>query len=183
MRKGLKKLLCIATAATLVCGAVSFSACGYKFTPPAGVPEAAAPVESNGGFAVKKGDYIYFINGVDTYTSDNEYGAPVKGSLMRVKAADADAGKNTAEVVIPSLMVAGDYTAGLFIYGDRVYYATPNNMKNTSGVVENTYLDFKSAKLDGTDIQSYFYVADNTTQYRFVEAGEGAGKAVYLLYA
>ncbi len=179
MRKGLKKFLCIVTAATLVSSALSFTACGYTFTPPKGGPEAQAEVTSNGGFAVKKGDYIYFINGVETYTSDNEYGTPQKGSLMRIKAEDADKGTNTAETVIPSLMVAGDYTAGLFIYGDRIYYATPNNMKNTSGVVENTYLDFKSAKLDGTDIQDYFYVSDNTTQYRYVEV-DGT---VYLLYA
>ncbi len=179
MRKGLKKFLCIATAATLVCGALSFTACGYKFTPPSGEVDAQAEVTSNGGFAVKKGDYIYFINGVETYTANNAYGAPEKGSLMRIKAADADAGKNTAELVIPSLMVAGDYTAGIFIYGDRVYYATPNNMKNTAGEVENTYLDFKSAKLDGTDIKSYFYVADNTTQYRYVEVDS----TVYLMYA
>ena len=104
MRKGLKKLLCIITAATLVCSAASLAACGYSFTPPEGGPGADAEVTSNGGFAVQKGDYIYFINGVETYTSDNEYGTPEKGALMRIKAADADAGTNTAETIIPSLM-------------------------------------------------------------------------------
>ncbi|MGN0822147.1 MAG: hypothetical protein ACI4NG_00075, partial [Candidatus Gallimonas sp.] len=44
---------------------------------------------------------------------------------------------------------------------------------------ENDYLDFKSAKLDGSDVRSYFRVSDNATEYRFVQKGE----TVYLLYA
>ncbi len=179
MRKGLKKLLCILTAATLACGTASLAACGYTFTPPEGGPEATAEVSSNGGFVVEKGEYLYFINGVETYTADNEYGAPQKGALMRIKKADIQSGENKAELVIPSLMVSGDTTAGIFIYGDRIYYATPDSRKNTSGVVENSYLDFRSAKLDGTDIKDYFFVADNSTQFRYVEGED----AVYLVYA
>lgn len=179
MRKGFKNILCVAMAATLVCGAASLAACGYQFTPLEQAPEAAASVDSNGGFVVKKGDYIYFINGVETYTSDNTYGTPEKGALMRIKEADVKAGKNNSEIVVPSLMVSGDTEAGIFIYGDRVYYATPENRRNASGAIDNATLDFKSAKLDGSDIQSYFYVSDNSTKFRYVEV-DGT---VYLLYA
>ena len=177
MRK--KTILAVAAAAVLA-GSLSLAACNNKFTPLAGGPAADAAVTSNGGFVVQKGDYAYFINGVETYSSDNTYGKVVKGSLQRIKLADLDEGKNTSETVIPSLMVASDYTAGLFIYGDRIYYATPTNVKNTSGVVENTYLDFKSAKLDGSDIDDLFRVSSNSTVYRFVQAGES--NTVYVLY-
>lgn len=176
MRKMPKKLLTICTAAVMSLCALSLPACS-KFTPLGG-DYASGETVSNGGFVVEKGNYVYFINGVETYTSDNTYGTPVKGALMRIAKTDLADKKNTAEIVIPSLMVAADYTSGIYVYGDRVYYATPNNVKNTAGEVENTYLDFKSAKLDGSDIRSYFNVSDNSTVYRYVET-EGV---VYLLY-
>lgn len=178
MRKIFRKFSILAACSLLAASVVSVAACGYQFTPLSEGPSADAEVTSQGGFVVQKGDYVYFINGVETYTSDNTYGTPVKGALMRAKMSDIKAGVNETETVIPSLMVAGDYTSGLFIYGDRIYYATPNNMSNTAGQVDNTYLDFKSARLDGSDIQHYFRVADNATVYRFVEV-DGT---VYVVY-
>ena len=180
MRKVFKKICVITTAATLAVSAAAMSACGYSFTPLENNPAADAEVSSQGGFVVQKGEYVYFINGVEAYTSDNTYGTPVKGALMRARMADVKAGKNEAETVIPSLMVAADYTSGIFIYGDRIYYATPNNVANTSGTVDNTYLDFKSVRLDGSDRQDYFRISDNAALYRFVQAGEG--NTVYVVY-
>ena len=166
MRNMLKKLMTIFTAGAMVAtAAASLAACGGKFNPPSGYPSGEAT--SNGGFVVEVGEYIYFINGVESYTSDNTYGTPVKGSLMRIQKKDLASGK--AETVIPSLMVASDYTSGIYIYDGRVYYATPNNIASTSGKVEQEYLSFKSAKLDGTDIQSYFNVSNNSTVYRYVK--------------
>ena len=177
MRNMLKKLMTIFTAGALaVSGAASLAACAGSFKHVSGIPNGE--VTSNGGFVVEKGEYVYFINGVESYTSDNTYGIPVKGSLMRITKSDLSAGKNTAEIVIPSLMVAADYSSGIYVYGDRVYYATPNNVKSTSGKIESDYLVFQSAKLDGTDIQDYFNLADNATTYRYVEVD---GK-VYLMY-
>ena len=180
MRNVTKKFLALATAAVLSAGALSLAACGSGFRNPAAIQPGE--VTSNGGFVVSVGDdangYYYFINGVETATSDNTYGTPVKGALMRVKKSELAQGKGEGELVIPSLMVAGDYTAGLFIYGERIYYATPTNVRNTTGVVENSYLDFKSAKLDGTDIKDLFRLSSNTTVYRYVEV-DGTVYAVY----
>ena len=177
MRNFSKKLITIVTAGVLALGAGALSACDASFTPLDG-DFSSGEVVSNGGFVVEKGSYVYFINGVEAYTADNTYGTPVKGSLMRISKSDLEAGVNSAETVIPSLMVAADYSSGIYIFGDRVYYATPNNVRNTSGVIESEYLDFKSARLDGSDIQSYFNVADNATVYRYMEV-EGT---VYLVY-
>lgn len=170
MRK-LKKLLILSVAAAMSVSALS--ACSTAFTPASGIPEGE--VSSNSGFVVEVGEYVYFVNGVETYTTDNTYGNVVKGALMRAKKTDL----TKAETIVPSLMVAADYSSGIYVYGDRVYYATPNNVKNTEGKIENDYLDFKSAKLDGTDVQSYFNVANNATVYRYVESGD----SVYLVYA
>ncbi len=178
MRKSFRKILLLSTAAVMAFGALSFAGCDKEFTPLKGDYTSESPAVSNGGFVVEYGNYVYFINGMEAYTANNAYGTPVKGALMRIAKNDLEKRDNKAETVIPSLMVSADYTAGLFIYKDRVYYATPNNVKNMSGEVENDYLDFKSAKLDGSDIQNYFRVEDNATVFRYVES-EGA---VYLVY-
>ncbi len=178
MRKSIKKLLAFASAAVLACGACSLAGCGTKFTLPTGGPKAEDEVASNGGFVVEKGDYYYFINGKETYTANNSYGKPVKGALMRAKKTDVQSGKGDAEIVVPSLMVAGSYEGGLFIYGDRIYYATPTNLKNTSGVVQNAFLDFASVNLNGGERKEYVRVPVNSTDYRFIEE-DGT---VYLVY-
>lgn len=176
MRKFPKTLLTIFTAAVMSAGAMSLAACSAAFTPANGLP--SGEVSSNGGFVVEKGDYVYFINGVESSSSDNTYGSVVKGALMRTKKADVESGKNGAEMIVPSLMVASDYTAGIFIYGERVYFATPSTTRDLSGNALNNYLDFKSAKLDGSDVVTYFNLEDSSTHYRFVEDGN----SVYLVY-
>ena len=71
--KGIKKIITGVLAVTCLTSAVAFSACGddnYTATPLTGYEETKnAPVESNGGFAVKKGSWIYFINGTLYYTA------------------------------------------------------------------------------------------------------------------
>lgn len=182
MRKLFKKLSVLSVAAVLAAGTLSFAACG---NPVSVAPDTSATKEnvvSNGGFVVTTGDYYYFINGVEAYTTDNTYGKVVKGALMREKKSDLAKGENHAETVVPSLLSSSDYSAGIYIYGEganaRVYYATPNNVKNTSGQVEYDYLDFKSAKLDGSDVKQYFHTTENSTVFRFVEV-DGV---VYVLY-
>ncbi|MDE6411333.1 MAG: hypothetical protein K2L02_02205 [Clostridia bacterium] len=181
MRKLYKNILVCATAAVLAAGSISFAACGDTFTPLAGDDfKSTADAISNGGFAVEYGKYVYFINGATTHEDDNSFGTPVKGALMRISVDDLKKGKNDAQIVVPSLIVSADYTAGFFIYNDRVYYATPNNVKSMSGEIESDWLDFKSASLNGSDVQDYFRLSDNATAFRFVQK-EG-DKTVYLLY-
>ena len=181
MRKLYKNILVCATAAMLAAGSAAFAACDKPFQPLAGddykSEEAAI---SNGGFAVEYGKYVYFINGATTHEDNNTFGTPVKGALMRIKKDDLLKRENTAQIVVPSLIVSADYTAGFFIYNDRVYYATPNNVKSMSGEIESDWLDFKSASLNGSDVQDYFRLSDNATAFRYVQTEEKG--PVYLLY-
>ena len=176
MRKIFKRISIAAAAAVIAVSSAFFAGCDYEFTPLEG--DVTGEVSSQGGFVVEIGEYVYFINGVESYSSDNTYGTPVKGSLMRIKTADIKAGNNTAETVIPSLMVAGDYTSGIYIYNGRVYYATPNTVGNTQGEVDNTVLSFRSANLNGSDVQEHLRVADNATVYRYTAVDD----VVYIVY-
>ena len=188
MRKTAKKLFSLVAAATLVTSTLAMTACGDEFFKAANTveyTESATNGVDNGGFAVEKDGYVYFINGKESYTAENAYGDVVKGALMRIKTSDLNAGKyDQATMVIPMLFVAQNFNAGIFIYGDYVYYATPTTGKNMQGEVTNSYIDFKRAKLDGTETMKnyYFRLSSNNANYRFVEAGEGENKAVYCLY-
>ena len=184
-----KKIISIIAAAALSFSALALTGCGtekYKGDQLTAGYDKTATVSSNGGFAVEKGDYVYFINGSASNTADNTYGDVVKGALMRISKAQLATEKySEAQVVIPSLFVAGDMTAGIFIYGEYVYYATPTTDKDTkTGEVQNTYLDFKRSKLDGSEAPMdgkndyMFRLSTNSAKYRFVEEG---GK-VYCLY-
>jgi hypothetical protein len=185
MRDKSKKLLSVAAAAVLS-STFFFAGCGasaYKGDNLGNSYVSNATVSSNGGFAVQKGDFVYCINGYESYTASNVYGDAVKGALMRISVSDLNDKKyDKAKTVVPSLFVAQDYTSGIYIYGDYVYYATPTTDKNLeTGAIDNTKIDFKRAKLDGTEAPMsdyYFRLENNASKYRFVEEGG----TVYCLY-
>ena len=183
MRDKFKKLIGVALAGTMMLGALAgCSDKNYQGDKLDGF-DAAAEVKqgTNGGFAVQKGDWIYFINGHEDYTATNEYGEVVKGSLLRIKETDLKA-KNYSktDTVVPMLFVAQNFDAGIYIYDDLVYYATPTTDKDLDGNTENTWIDFKSAKLDGSSTMkgNYFRLENNAVQYRFVKVEN----VVYCLY-
>lgn len=164
-----KKIFSIVAATTLA--VATLAACSgkqsYKGDALTAGYASEAEVSSQGGFVVEKGDYAYFINGVEEYTAGNKYGDVKKGALMRIKTDMS----GEAEMVVPSLFAAQNFEAGIYIYGDYVYYATPTTDKNLKGQVENSYIDFKRAKLDGSEapMKGYFFrLATNTANYRFV---------------
>lgn len=181
MRNKTKKLLSFVAAATMLASTLAITACGdYKLDETLTLPETSAKVDSNGGFAVEKDGYVYFINGAEDYTANNTYGDVVKGALMRIKKTDLMTNPGAAEMVVPTLVGSQNFETGIYIYGDYVYYATPTTDKNIQGVVENSWIDFKRAKLDGSKTMKgyYFRLSSNTANYRFVEV-EGV---VYCLY-
>ena len=191
MNKIGKKLCILLTAGALAVSALTLSACDYRAKGYDDAPAASAEVSSQGGWVVKKGGWVYFLNGVATAGTDadgnalayeNEYGKVTRGALMRIKESDmAGAGDyaEKAEVVVPLVVSSSDYKAGFFIYGDRVYYATPSTAKNLQGETESDYVDFKSSTLDGKKtMKNYYCRAASSAEYRFVEVNG----TVYLLH-
>lgn len=130
---------------------------------------------SLGGFGVETENYIYFINGVGNSTDDNTFGLPKTGALVAVSKNDT----TKKCIVVPKLFVAKDYTSGLFIDGDYVYYGTPSLDKTSSGAVANNELHFARTKLDGTSTDFYFKASSLSTEYRIVKGQDGN---VYIVY-
>lgn len=135
-------------------------------------------VGSNGGFVAETDKYVYYINGHTSYGDDNSFGAPVKGALMAAKKSSFATGTVETQVVVPKLFVATDYEAGVFIYGDYVYYGTPSTDKNNHGETASGEMTFTRTKLDGSETKTFFTVDFLNYTYRFVER-DGT---VYLIY-
>ena len=92
MTKSVKKLV-ILLVAVLMCATVVFAACDKNSFKPVSMPADATP-ESNGGIAVRYGEWLYYVNGYNsdvtvenTYTND-VVDAPRIGSVVRIKLDD-----------------------------------------------------------------------------------------------
>lgn len=169
----MKKLLCLVLA---VISIFAMTACGTGWK--SEVTDYSGEVSSNGGFAVVKGDWVYYVNGVELNTAENGFGTPVKGALVRTKLADLGNENAVSQIVVPKL-VYSDATQdkGFYIFGDYVYYTSPSTEKNKAGEVLNTNLAFIRTKLDGTDTKVIHTADALNVAYRFVESGE----KVYLV--
>ena len=182
MKKRFTKIICVTAGIIAAVGITASAAgCSNYYSGKKLDGDYKGTALNNGGFTVKKGDYIYFINGVESNTADNKFGNVVKGGIYRISTNDfANHNYSKVDCVVPVVTYTADYDAGMFIYGDYVYYATPSVEKNSEGVVQNDTLDLKSTKLDGTETLKTAYVQFPSTsyQYRFVEEGD----TVYLMY-
>lgn len=179
----MKKLICLLLAVLTI---VSLTACTVNWTSTTTDYEAGT-VSDNGGYAVVKGDYVYYINGEEDYDADNTFGKVVKGALVRTKIADlktaasatAESEKVKSEVVIPKLIYT-DYRengSGFYIFGNYVYYVTPSTELNKKGEVQNTVAEFTKTRLDGKETKIIATADSLSTPFRFVE---GEDKKVYL---
>ncbi len=132
----------------------------------------------NGTFAVEKGDYLYFVNGIATDYDNNKMGDVQKGALYRVKTTDIGDKDANVEVVIPKLVTTSSATNGLFIYGDTVYYASHYDEKDKTGTIRSDYTDFRSFDLTNADSERITYESNTVNKYQFVKNGN----KVYLVY-
>ena len=177
-----KKIICLLA---VVCLAVGLTACGGETK--VEMDNSKVVESTNGGFSVETGNYVYFINGVESYSTTYKTGEVTKGALMRVKKSDLaklgtdDFGESKAETVVSKLIVSGDKTAGFYIYGDYVYYAVPSTEKDTKGNVKSDKLNFFRTKLDGTGTSAKIASEDfsSDASFRFAAKGDKVYLAVY----
>ncbi|MDE7379726.1 MAG: hypothetical protein K2N14_01620 [Clostridia bacterium] len=181
MSKRITKIICTAFAVISAATLAFAPACSNKWSGVSEKDNSYDTVTSNGGFLTQTGDYVYFINGKASNTDSNKFGSVLKGSVQRIKKSDLDAGNYAkTDTVVPSVIYSGSYNAGIYIYGDYIYYTSPTTEKNTSGEVLNSNLDFKRTKLDGTGTSGYIWQSsDNAVDYRYVEVND----TVYIIYA
>ena len=167
-----KFLTAILSVIMVVAGAFTLVGCNGKWENTKMTNWGA--IQTVGGFVSETDNYLYVINGMGSSTDDNAFGAPIKGSLVVVDKNDL----STSEIAVPKLLTATDYTAGVYIYGEYVYYGTPCVEKNKQGNIANDQLTLMKTKLDGSKTETYFTASTLGVEYRIVENG---GK-VYIVY-
>ena len=190
-RKLSKIAMLIISCVSIVC---FFSGCSTKLT---GGPNSTDYVYGNGGLAVVKGEYVYYVNGYTSYkdiegASDNKLGAINKSGIYRTKLENGKLAytyneKDTNQEYAYTLTkteqvvskVAGHENTKLYIFDDCIYYSSPNTDKDNSGNVKNEYLDFYMCNLDSTGNKHLYktQASSSNQDYAFVKIDN----TVYLI--
>ncbi len=171
----MKKLLILLIAVLTM--SFCLTGCNDKKVEPLSNVEGAVTA-GNGSFAVEKGEYLYFINGIGASTDSNNMGDVTKGALYRVKTSAIGESDSKVEVVIPKLMTTSSADNGVFIYGDTVYYASPYSEKDKTGTVRSDYTEFRYFDLKSANSKSICYETNAVNNYVFVQNGNN----VYVAY-
>lgn len=137
--------------------------------------------DMKGGFVASTNGYVYFINGVESYTTTYKTGKVTKGALMRVKKDKLAASDAAYETVVSKLIVSDDKTAGFYINGEYVYYAVPSTENNKKGETKNDQLLFFRTKLDASETSAKIADKDfsHDATFRFIASGDSVYLAVY----
>ena len=155
----MKKSLCSLIIMFFITAIMIFTGCSNKGLEDN--PSKTAQVVSNGGMAVVKGDYLYYVNGfVDRANldvkKDNKFGDVEKGAIYRTKlndnseiAKDSEGFLEKTECVVPK--VVGFDNGGFYIIDDYIYYATPNMNLSSDGKPQTDRVEFHKINIDGTD--------------------------------
>lgn len=182
MKKLTKILICL----ILCVFAFGLAACAKK---PIMHPDSAAAISGNGGLAVRKGEYLYFVNGYmsaddmshrdATYTLGAIYVTKLDESGNPVTKEDGslDAGSYARL----SSRLSGFEATSLNIYGDYLYFTSPCQ-ENENKVWQKQRVLFFRIKLDGTKGAEKLYqsTANNRDlEYAYYFNGSNVSLAVY----
>ncbi len=124
-----------------------------------GGPALDDTVYGNGGVAVRKGDYVYFVNAYAGQTvayGKNKYGKETLSAIYRTKLdknglVQTDEEGNLVQSEILAKQIVGFKHAGIYIFGDYMYYTTPKATKDKSGTEVADLVSFERIKLNSTD--------------------------------
>lgn len=146
-------------------------------------PDINDAVIGNGGVAVQKGEYLYFVNGytavADMVSGDNK-GGNSYSALYRAKLDDNNNLTYNEDGTIKDCSkiiskVCGYDDTALFIFGNEIYYASPYADKVESDdkqTVNNFELtDFYKASLDGSGVTKLYTTttASDKTQFAYYQ--------------
>ena len=174
----------------VICCTMILSGCGFD---PLDYPKTNEIVIGNGGTAVIKGNYLYYINGyVDAskftdYKTENVYGKEVRGAIYKTVLDENGQVKRTesgkleeTEVVVPK--VVGFSTGGFYIIGDYLYYVSPlMELKYPEKTLQNDLMEICRIKLDGTGNERLAVTETKATAFNWaVYNVEGETVVVYL---
>ncbi len=148
-----KHLSALAVILVIVVALSVLTACNsYKWNAIGG-GSPNAETFSNGGYFVRQGEYVYFINGAGNETGDNTFGTPVKQSLMRATIKNGVIDNSTSTIVVPQIIYNKNSNGGFAIFGEWIYYVTPNVEPDKNGNANTTWSNIMRTKIDASVTQ------------------------------
>lgn len=159
-------------------------------------PSVADAIKGNGGMAVQKGNYLYFVNGYQSVSNATNKKATYNvGSLMLMKLDEEgnivtnDDGLLKDEYYITmSNKLCGYEATNLYIHGEYLYFATPtmeNESKETAGskdVWAKERVVISRIKLDKTSKVETVYESGVKVENLEYEYYEESGNLFILVY-
>lgn len=163
-----KKIFAILTVLVVAVCAIALAGCNAYEWKTIGGGNSGANVESNGGTVVKQGNHLYFINGFQSAENiNNEFGAVYKQGIARATLKDGKVDQSSYELIVPKHIYSASTKSGIAIFGEWIYYASPNQDKNDAGTPSTTRLDFMRSKIDGSITQKIYTVSKRDIEYKF----------------
>lgn len=167
--------------AMVVCFGAMFGLVACKEPELSATSNSTTGVVSNGGSVVSYNNYIYFINGTKTNDgTGNKTGKVVQSAIYKAKLDDNGDVLEMTQVVSS---LVGFSNGSIHIFGDFLYYATPNNGKNSKG--ETLYYQTCFYRYDlVTGASQLLYTTiqnstDETIDYTYYKFGEKLYLLVY----
>ena len=151
-------------------------------------PASQDVVYGNGGLAVQKGNYLYFVNGYQSYNVIKATSTYTHGALMLAKL-DSYGGLITDEneniddeyYISMSNRLCGYEATDLTIFGNYLYFTTPC-IEEQNKVLANDRVVFYRIKLDKTSKVEKLYqteVSNSSVEFKYYEEN---GKVVLMVY-
>lgn len=163
-----KKLFSVfAAVLVLVICIAALVACNPYKADSIGSGDSSAAVESNGGYVVKQGRFIYFINGYVGESADNAWGAATKQGIVRAEIKDGKVDPKSAKLVVPKSVYNSSNVGGIAIHGDWIYYTSVNTDKDKTGTASTVNTDFMRTKTDGSVTQLIGTIGTRSAKYLF----------------
>lgn len=152
----------------ILVGVLIFTGCG--FTALTGGPASTDAVTSNGGLVVQKGNYIYYTRAYTSTSSFSTNRAKLSAIYRSELNSDGslkkdDDGNNITELLANK--VVGFENGGFYIFGDKIYYATPHTEADNAGEHDYTKTDFYESNLDGTSVKRIYSTQVGSTSFKF----------------
>lgn len=166
-----KKLFSVfAAVLVLVICIAALVACNPYKADSIGSGDSSAAVESNGGYVVKQGRFIYFINGYVGESADNAWGAATKQGIVRAEIKDGKVDPKSAKLVVPKSVYNSSNVGGIAIHGEWIYYTSVNTAKDKTGTASTVNTDFMRTKTDGSVTQLIGTIGTRSAKYIFTKS-------------
>lgn len=152
-------------------------------------PKSSDPVVGNGGYAVVKGDYLYFTNAFISSSTvgqnKNKYGEESVASIYRTKLTSngsiaLDANNNPVKAEILVKQIGGFENSNLYIFGDYLYYTSPKTLVGSDKTAQTGLVSFNRIKLDGSSQKEIFVSKEILDNYTISEID---GTVYFISYA